>query len=155
MCSASLAPSLLLRWQRLPSGLHLGDKSATRLSPRFFTAKNTLANDLHLTARGKAARLQRDEHRTSIPNLSIPSTPSISTPSSLTLSPITPTQTAPSASSDTDTMAPGIELFRGDGRGDKPHYWLKRLQGAMAHDAVDAAKLYRFEMGLVPGAAAE
>ncbi|KAJ7179792.1 hypothetical protein C8R46DRAFT_1325627 [Mycena filopes] len=52
-------------------------------------------------------------------------------------------------------MAPTLELFRGDARGEKPHYWLKKLQATMAYDAKDEAKLYRFEMGLAPGTTAE
>ncbi|KAJ7114205.1 hypothetical protein C8R43DRAFT_1138497 [Mycena crocata] len=52
-------------------------------------------------------------------------------------------------------MAPSLELFRGDARGEKPHYWLKKLQGTMDYDLKEAAKLYRFEMGLAPGTAAD
>ncbi|KAJ7106153.1 hypothetical protein C8R44DRAFT_886052 [Mycena epipterygia] len=48
-----------------------------------------------------------------------------------------------------------LDLFRGDNKGYKPHYWLKKLKGTMAHDAVDAARLWKFENGLVSGAPAE
>ncbi|KAJ7665818.1 hypothetical protein B0H14DRAFT_2658402 [Mycena olivaceomarginata] len=51
-------------------------------------------------------------------------------------------------------MAP-LELFRGDARGEKPHYWLKKLQGTMNFDTKEAEKLYRFEMGLAPGTVAD
>ncbi|KAJ7232540.1 hypothetical protein C8J57DRAFT_1578857 [Mycena rebaudengoi] len=52
-------------------------------------------------------------------------------------------------------MAPTLELFRGDGRGEKPHYRLKKLQGLMSYDMKEEGKLYRFEMGLAPGTVAE
>ncbi|KAJ6528698.1 hypothetical protein B0H10DRAFT_260315 [Mycena sp. CBHHK59/15] len=52
-------------------------------------------------------------------------------------------------------MAPALDLFRGDSRGEKPHYWLKKLQGTMSYDTKDEARLYRFEMGLAPGTTAE
>ncbi|KAJ6512744.1 hypothetical protein C8R45DRAFT_1152753 [Mycena sanguinolenta] len=52
-------------------------------------------------------------------------------------------------------MAPTLELFRGDARGEKPHYWLKRLQGTMNFDTKEADKLYHFEMGLAPGTVAD
>ncbi|KAJ6540209.1 hypothetical protein DFH09DRAFT_1396398 [Mycena vulgaris] len=48
-----------------------------------------------------------------------------------------------------------LDLFRGDNKGYKPHYWLKKLKGTMAHDAVDAACLWKFENGLASGAPAE
>ncbi|KAJ6625171.1 hypothetical protein B0H10DRAFT_2212182 [Mycena sp. CBHHK59/15] len=48
-----------------------------------------------------------------------------------------------------------LDLFRGDNKGYKPHYWLKKLKGTMAHDAVDAARLWKFENGLASGAPAE
>ncbi|KAJ6522902.1 hypothetical protein B0H19DRAFT_1277187 [Mycena capillaripes] len=51
-------------------------------------------------------------------------------------------------------MAP-LELFRGDTRGDKPHYWLRKLQGSMAYDAKEEEKLHRFQMGLAPGTVAD
>ncbi|KAF8174300.1 hypothetical protein K438DRAFT_1980298 [Mycena galopus ATCC 62051] len=52
-------------------------------------------------------------------------------------------------------MAPALELFRGDAHGEKPHYWLKKLQGTMSFDTKEADKLYRFEMGLAPGTVAD
>ncbi|KAJ6506479.1 hypothetical protein DFH09DRAFT_1334823 [Mycena vulgaris] len=52
-------------------------------------------------------------------------------------------------------MAPTLDLFRSDSRGEKPHHWLKKLKGLMAYDAKDEARLYRFENGLAPGAPAE
>ncbi|KAJ7325931.1 hypothetical protein DFH08DRAFT_968569 [Mycena albidolilacea] len=51
-------------------------------------------------------------------------------------------------------MAP-LELFCSEARGEKPHYWLKKLQGTMNFDTKEAEKLYRFEMGLAPGTVAD
>jgi hypothetical protein len=48
-----------------------------------------------------------------------------------------------------------LELFRSDAHGEKPHYWLKKLQGTMNFDTRDAEKLYHFEMGLAPGTVAD
>ncbi|KAJ6595463.1 hypothetical protein B0H10DRAFT_1960389 [Mycena sp. CBHHK59/15] len=146
-----------------PSGLHLGDKSELGNPTRWDRqrkAKN-LANNLHLSERERNARYQRDQlqaaqlqrellqnqardtrasRRTesaTLPSLSIPSTPALSTPIY------------------DEAMAPALDLFRGDSRGEKPHYWLKKLQGTMSYDTKDEARLYRFEMGLAPGTTAE
>ncbi|KAJ6626751.1 hypothetical protein B0H10DRAFT_1941747 [Mycena sp. CBHHK59/15] len=88
------------------------------------------------------------------PSISIPSTPTISTPLSITLSPITPPPPPEEPTTSNYEMAP-IELFCGDACGDKPHYWLRKLQGSMAYDAKEEEKLHRFQMGLTPGTVAD
>ncbi|KAJ6547854.1 hypothetical protein B0H10DRAFT_2243386 [Mycena sp. CBHHK59/15] len=138
-----------------------------------------LANNLHLSERERISRYQRDQlleeqrlccqteasardnraaarrpDSATLSNESIPSTPTISTPSSLTLSPATTPPLPEKTTISNYKMAP-LELFRGDARGDKPHYWLRKLQGSMAYDAKDEEKLHRFAMGLAPGTHAD
>ncbi|KAJ6530382.1 hypothetical protein DFH09DRAFT_1093617 [Mycena vulgaris] len=146
--------------------------------PTLWLNTQNLANNLHLTERERNARYQRDQQletelllrqeqaaerntradrhsqTTTLPVLSIPSfpsTPTLTTPSTLT--PETPSPPTPTRSS--PEMSPALELFRGDARGEKPHYWLRKLQGSMSFDAEEEEKLHRFQMGLAPGTVAD
>ncbi|KAJ6591972.1 hypothetical protein B0H10DRAFT_1960647 [Mycena sp. CBHHK59/15] len=112
-----------------------------------------LRRQTEASARDNRAAARRPDSAT-LSNESIPSTPTISTPSSLTLSPATTPPLPEKTTISNYKMAP-LELFRGDARCDKPHYWLRKLQGSMAYDAKDEEKLHRFAMGLAPGTHAD
>ncbi|KAJ6537463.1 hypothetical protein B0H10DRAFT_2448907 [Mycena sp. CBHHK59/15] len=112
-----------------------------------------LRRQTEASARDNRAAARRPDSAT-LSNESIPSTPTISTPSSLTLSPAT-TPPLPEKTTISNYKMALLELFRGDARCDKPHYWLRKLQGSMAYDAKDEEKLHRFAMGLAPGTHAD